>query len=419
MSLATLHDDLLDLILSALPLEQLLDARASGHLLRARVQRRFLPVVAPPTLAAVAPTGLSLETHQQVLIRLFAEYVRWRRQWSELHRLAHPPGRGHVRRHLEELRQQQSPLDAYFSLAPWWRKYGEVVPATWRPEQWLHDAIYSSSSRPFYQRRLREQQNSFRTFYTTPAEAPWPRYPRTLSVVLAPLNVKMRSEPRASAMSTLPELSVEMLEALGVAARLLRAYVPGLSVTIDPVRTHVLSNDRRHTRADRQGANAADGKRVRQLAVEGVEGVRALIDEAHAEDDEAPFITMVVAAHLFPAEHASEFAWVYSSPLGDATYGLDSWVFSTHQIEAFVEGQTQRRLVLSHLLAYCVLHEALDLEICENVDCVLNNCDSVGEAEELSPYLCPTCMRKLHVMGIIDDAPACHARLRQVVHECF
>jgi len=417
MSLATLHDDLLDLILSALPLEQLLDARASGHLLRARIQRRFLPVVAPPTLAAVASDGLSLDTHQQVLIRLFAEYVKWRRRWSELHRLAHPPGKGRVRRHLEELREQQGPLDAYFSLAPWWRKYGEIVPATWRPEQWLHEALHAS--KPFYQRRLRIEEDSFRTFYTTPAEAPWPRYPNTLSVVLAPLNVKMQNEPRTSALSTLPELSVEMLEALAVAARVLRAYVPGLTVTIDPVRTHVLSNDRRHTRGDRQGARAADGKQVRQLAVEGVASVRDLIDEAHAEDDEAPFVTMVVAAHLYPAEHASEFAWVYSSPVGDATYELDSWVFSTHQVEAYVEGEKRRSLVLSHLLTYCVLHEALDLEICENVACVLNNCDSVGEAEQISPYLCATCMRKLHVMGIVDDVPACHARVCQVVQECF
>ena len=42
---------------------------------------------------------------------------------------------------LEALRAQNSPLDGFFSLAPWWRAYGEVVPATWEPEPWLDEVI--------------------------------------------------------------------------------------------------------------------------------------------------------------------------------------------------------------------------------------------------------------------------------------
>ena len=81
-------------------------------------------------------------------------------------------------------------------------------------------------------------------------------------------------------------------------------------------------------------------------------------------------------------------------------------------MEAYVEGEKQRSLVLSHLLTYCVLHEALGLEICENAACVLNNCDSVGEAEQISPYLCATCMR-VDLMRV----PVC--RMGVLAHETW
>ena len=66
---------------------------------------------------------------------------------------------------------------------------------------------------------------------------------------------------------------------------------------------------------------------------------------------------------------------------------------------------------------YCVLGSGADLDTCENIECVMNNCDGVEEAAESSPMLCPTCMRKLHLRGLVDDVPACRARVEAVLAE--
>ena len=58
---------------------------------------------------------------------------------------------------------------------------------------------------------------------------------------------------------------------------------------------------------------------------------------------------------------------------------------------------------------------AIGLHVCENLDCLMNNADSVGEQEDASLLLCPTCMRKLHLMGVVADVPACHARVKQLL----
>ncbi|EOD11335.1 hypothetical protein EMIHUDRAFT_357799 [Emiliania huxleyi CCMP1516] len=69
------------------------------------------------------------------------------------------------------------------------------------------------------------------------------------------------------------------------------------------------------------------------------------------------------------------------------------------------------------VLLYCVLLEALGLHICENLDCVMNNNDSVGEMEKVPLRLCPTCMRKLHLMGVVEDVPATHCRVASFLAE--
>ena len=46
--------------------------------------------------------------------------------------------------------------------------------------------------------------------------------------------------------------------------------------------------------------------------------------------------------------------------------------------------------------------------------CALNNCDSVGEGAATSLLLCPCCLRKLELMGAVDDVPACLDAVREV-----
>jgi hypothetical protein len=139
VALDSLAPEIVDHILSALQLHQLLCARLTGRLLHDRVQRRFLPVIPPPDLAGVE---LSIDEHGPHLVRLFASYLGWLRRWRETCFRAHPPRRPPKRPLQRQLRNQCTVIDGYFSLAPWWREFGEVVPAQWQPEKWLQDAVF-------------------------------------------------------------------------------------------------------------------------------------------------------------------------------------------------------------------------------------------------------------------------------------
>ena len=431
--LGLLSHDLLDHLLSALPLQELLAPRLTCHLLHARVQRRFLPVITPPALAELGE--LSAEDHGRLLIREFGLYRAWLRRWQQLYKEASGAEfNGHADKQKaaqQKMRAQQSVSDGFFSLAPWWRAFGEVVPTPWQPEAWLQTTVHAAAADPamsaFYQRRIRHDDDDdlFRLFFSTPAELGargWAQV-QTKHIVLAPLNVRMLNEPAHSKLASLPTLSSAMQDNLAVVTELLRAYLPTLRVSIEPMRTHEV--DRSMTRGDRQDARTADGKRVRQISSLGLHGARDEIDAAVREEidagEDTPFITFVVAPHLYPGDLAGrDFAWCYSTRLDEleaerADEGLEAWVVSTHQIESYLEPGAGQTRSLCNMLLYCVFVEAMELEVCESASCLMNNCDSVAESEEVPSMLCPTCFRKLHLMGVVHDVPECHARVQQVL----
>ena len=330
-----------------------------------------------------------------------------------------------------------SPIDGYFALAPWWRAYGELVPDNWAPEQWVHEALYESPGAipanpimpgmksSFWQRRVRDDEESFRIFYSTPAEA-WPfRHGNddlcARRIILAPLNI--RSAKVADA--TMPDLPPAMLADLTLVSELIRCYLPACDVCIKDLR-ELRVTDKRLSRPDAQG-ESRDGKRIRQLSSKALHGARKEIDDALDEKlrqsgrvrtaSEEPFICFVIAPHLYPHESKS-FAWVYSTHVdendedGDDSK-LDPWVISTHQVERFAQPGREQSSELCKMLLYCVLLEAIRLDVCESHTCVMNNNDSVGEMAAIPLKLCPVCMRKLHIKGVVADVPACHARVCQ------
>ena len=83
-------------------------------------------------------------------------------------------------------------------------------------------------------------------------------------------------------------------------------------------------------------------------------------------------------------------------------------------LKRLTEGVAQTAM-LCQMVLYCVFIEALDLEPCESLPCLLNNCDSIAEAMQLSLLLCPTCMRKLHLMGVVHDMHACEAQVSDIL----
>ena len=152
VGLISLTDELIDLIISALPLHHLLPLRASCSHLSNRVQRRFLPIVSPPdwdkdnaqTWTERKPVSPARLHDAQAMMRVYAQYLKWLRRWWDLHDEAHPPRGPQITAKLCQLRKMSSPIDGYFALAPWWRAYGELVPDNWAPEQWVHEALYES-----------------------------------------------------------------------------------------------------------------------------------------------------------------------------------------------------------------------------------------------------------------------------------
>ena len=421
---SALPTELQDRVLSYLHLDQLIGARAACRSLHGRVLRRFLPVIAPPTLCNQT---LSMEAHGAMLIHLYGQYRKWLWQWQYLYRLAHPSALSRVPAYLLRLRGLDSALDGFFSLAPWSRIYGEMVKDDWQTERWLHDAVYGgpvqAPAQPtdksrFHQRRVRDEEDAFRIFYSSPAGAMEEDLRRghlalARRFIIQPLNMRRAD---GTPHTKLPDMPEEMMRALRVVGEVLRTYFVGCEVRVEELREQRLP-PRGCCRRDVQDARR-DGHLVTQLSSKAIHGARDALDADGGAD---AFTTFVVAPHLYPWK-SEQFAWVYSTPLceveeDDEHDRIDAWVVSTHQIEAFVEGETKRVKHLCKLVLYCVLSEGVGLDNCESggVDgrpyCVLNNCDSIEEAEGIPLLLCPTCMRKLHLLGIVDDEPACRARL--------
>ena len=442
MSLLELSEDLLDVILShVLDLRNLMGARSACRQLKERSNQRFLPVIAPPSMQHVPV--LSMAEHGELLMKLFGLYRKWLRVWCNGHaHLCSAESNAEYTNLAKILRSHvyQRDIDGFFSLAPWSRIPYETVPSVWRTQQWLHDAVYNAHDDPggawsrFYQRRERDEEEGSRVFFTTPAGGrSLERAEIARRFVLQPINIR---KPDGSCYAKLPDLQEPTLAALRVVEALIRAYLPSHEVIVETVAEHVPTVRGRVTRADVQGARREDGKVVTQLATGALLGARQASDML--DRDRGPtFTTYVVAPHLFPTDVRAgklipddDLAWCFSSPLRKAdephfsaedaqrpNVVLDAWVLSTHQVEAFFDDERDKTHVICSTALYCVLTEGVGLDICENLECAMNNCDGVEEARSTSLLLCPTCMRKLHPRGLVVDVPKCRERVEAVLAE--
>ena len=435
MRFVDLADDIVDIIIShVVHLVQLMGARSACRQLHARVNQRFLPVIAPPCLKH--ESILSMKVHGQVLMKLFGEYRKWLTVWFTWYNKLFDEAesakkRQTIRRHMRE--GYRNELDGFFSLAPWSRIPNETVPTLWQAEHWLHQAVYevpaadeyeAASGTPwsrFYHRRQRDAAECSRAFFSTPAAILNETAMTAKRIVLQPINFRNVHDV---SIVNLPDLDGAMIAALRVVGRVVSAYLPNIPVVVEPVCEHSPIH-RVRTRSDTQGARRPDGHFVTQLSTHALLGARTQFDERDGDRGDGPtFTTFVVAPHLFSPE--SNLDWVFSSRLAydqkEPTYdefvcdALDAWVLSTHQVQAYL-GAEERVRVLCSLLLYCVFTEGLGLSVCESVDCAMNNCDGIEEARSTSLLLCPTCMRKLHLSGIVGDAQKCRARVEAVLSE--
>ena len=145
------------------------------------------------------------------------------------------------------------------------------------------------------------------------------------------------------------------------------------------------------------------------------------------------FTTFVIAPHMY-ASGNEQLDWVFSCPVhkqdndGDLFRWSpqleylenypDPWVVSTHQVEAWLShSPALQKRVIAMNIAYCVLGKGVGIEqCCENNPCIMNNSDGVGESAATSLLLCPCCLRKLQLMGVMTDVPTCLAKLSELLN---
>ena len=437
--LLQLSDDLVDIILSyVLDLWNLMGARSACIQLKQKINQRFLPVIAPPNLQNIPV--MSMAEHGEFLMRLFGTYRKWIRDWSEIYyRMDNIEARHYYYVYAKVMRDNScSDMDGFFSLAPWSRIPGETVSPVWRTQQWLHNAVYDAHDNPspgksrFYQCRKRDEEEDDRVFFTTPAGVlVSSAADMAKRFVIQPINIRKKDGSRYA---KLPDLQESSLAALRVVEALIRAYIPSREVIVETVAEHVPAVKGRMTRADVQGARREDGTVVTQLATSALLGARRDSDTRDLSRGHT-FTTYVIAPHMFQTTHTgagklvpdAHLAWCLSSPLEkeEEPYmedshpcvddAFDAWVISTHQVEAFFDDERDKTHVICSTALYCVLTEGVGLDICENLECVMNCSNGVHEARSTSLLLCPTCMRKLHLRGIIVDVPSCRERVESVL----
>jgi hypothetical protein len=200
--------------------------------------------------------------------------------------------------------------------------------------------------------------------------------------------------------------------------RLLECFFGSGNVKVNPVREHQTKLDGigKFCRYDLQGRVDENGDRVVQVNAQGLAGVGGVDEDA----DSDAAIVFLVAPHMYVQRRPEDnLCWCFSSPIhghGDIYPHTTPWAISTYQFYGFNDNINQVHCKVAHSILYSVFNQ-LDMGgICENKHCALNNSDSVDESDDCAHLiLCPSCLRKLYLGGIIKDVPSFLHKLSAVL----
>ena len=397
---------------------------------------RWLPVIAPPSLAHEV-LDLTNKDHNKQLRRLYFQYWEWLRTWND----------AEDERDEDFLLARKSHLDGFFSLAPWvgrsknvvytrtspYYREDPIVSIVSYPTPWLHRMVYEqlcpteispsmrgqlrplnpSDPSRFFQQRVRYEEDVFRTFTSSPIDpyrVPQEQFRR---VLLQPVNLRNldgKKHPK------LPDHREETIDGLDhVFKSILQCYFGETGTHVPPVYTHCAKLTRRRyggfCRNDVQGRVNADGSRVVQVNPGALLGVRTA--NIWGENTEDAAIVLLIAPHLYPSN--DNLAWCFSTPLSRHDH---AWVISTYQFYEYNDNSAKALCQLMGSILYTVLYQLEMGSVCENKCCALNNADGVGEAEESAHLIvCPSCLWKLHLGGVIKDVPAFLQNLAAVLQQ--
>ena len=442
--LKELKDDVFHLIFSFVPVKQLLGSVVNVcHVFRDACDSdpRFLPLIAPP---ALADQVLDVAIHGKDLRLHYRRYLNWLKvehknedpdwsdeddededededeeeDWSEDDEESSE--RSQVKRGRED---RDTPLDGFFSLAPWTRVTGLAV----KPTPWLHRMAYEKncpseiartkktkpiatnyykgitrSSRRlrntslfFRQRERGPTQDVFRHFSTSPI------YPEDGSnknsikkVIVQPVNFRDLDGNR---IERIPDVRADVLfEPNETCKKILQCYFGVDNAIVSPTIEHCI-NPHRNCRDDLQELIDEEKKPIRQIASEALEGLARL-----KEENEESVTIFVIAPHMYHRQ-SPWLAWCFSSPLSRFPW-WKSCVISTFQFHQYYQDLAKLRCRFVRLSLYACLVQFPSMNVCENKYCAMNNSDSMDELEDACHVtMCPLCIRKLHLSGFIPN----------------
>ncbi|KAL7488194.1 hypothetical protein ACHAW6_013782 [Cyclotella cf. meneghiniana] len=407
---------------------------------------RWLPVIAPPTLANEI---LELPRHWKDLCILYFKNLKWHTKWSDDYRVwtdAFEEWDDDSRmRAKRRLRSRRSNLDGFFSLAPWKHSSPAQSTAMSYPAPWLHTLVYGSpcptklrrstlrmkspnfSRSLFFQQRVRsDKKTQFRTFVSIPIHPHKICLDKIQRVILQPVNFRRHNDGMKH--DRLPDHNEAHLHGLNDACKkILECYFGKNSVTISPVREHRanLTQERKgnscgNCRINKEGLVDDIGLPVIQVSADALDRMPICddndewkydySDEGHSET------VFLIAPHMYCKD--TNLDWCYSTQLDAHFQCVKPWVLSTFNFFDLQDDPQRLQCEFACLVVYSMLLQLEMMDVCDNKNCALNNADSVNEFKDsICMIPCPTCIRKLHLGGAIEDVPSFLSRLSNVLRQ--
>ena len=376
---------------------------------------RWIPVIAPPNLAHVK---LDIKKHGQILRRVYCQYLKFHLEMKNNKYLQSKDSNHKIPEvtvidradgyafycGAKILVDNNTNLHAFFSLAPWFRRTDllkhNTCQLTKYPTPWLHKMVYDqpcpttiAENDKSSLRSLNPDKKNF-FFQGKSSHRPWfiipscpidpsieysnilPTHPTIKRVVIQPLNLrKLGSGERFSPVN---DLNMEFIQELNDASKkVLECYLGDGNVVVNPLRQHHVSTDK----VIRYGY----GAHLDPHALYNFLGHHLFTDSSRGICDDTAIIFVIT-----PRIHTGRII----SPVFVRDLQRSACVWSMPKDDFWGMGNDAVPMALR-----CVFLSFLPSYTCGNANCAL----SCGSGCKF--ILCPMCLRRLDLAGVIQDVP--------------
>jgi predicted Zn-dependent protease len=267
------------------------------------------------------------------------------------------------------LRSLCTPYDAWAAFCPFDEHFYTRPPRTESTALMGLAGDYSG-----YQSRIRTIPDE-RVFCNSSVASNW-LHPRLTRVRIVPLRVTLKGTTWAG------ELTPPVVD---IVTRIMAVYAPGITIQTDDEFVLKAPGRCRLDKHDNVGQLNADRFVTRM--------------ESFAAPDEG--VVFVASCHIY----MPDLDYV-TSAMNGAVVLFSTYMYTIHRpVICMISG-----------LLHEVMQAAVGISSCENMGCLMNNHDGIDEATD-SLLLCPWCMRKLQVNGVLPSVRTVVADLRHILED--